>query len=219
MMVHHNPKSIANTLSLHSIKQKHRVTYKSWDRNGMFIVHTPKVVVEFKPSEQGLHYIGMFKEGYLMRHMLVHIGTDNKTTTSSDKGFVMVNTVRANIQGYTKQDIKKAQEARRLQGMIGNPTERDFVGMVHEKLIADCPVTACNIQNANQNFGPNLANQRGKRPRTKPEHVRADYVKIPQDFMELHKYMTIVADITFVNGLPFLVTSSRTIKNCQMLSK
>jgi hypothetical protein len=36
-------------------------------------------------------------------------------------------------------------------------------------------------------------------------------VKIPQDFMELHKYVTIVADIMFVNGLPFLVTLSREI--------
>ncbi len=146
-----------------------------------------------------------------MRHMLVHIETDNKTTTSSDEGFVMVNTVRANFEGYTKRDIEKAQEARRLQGMIGNPIERDFVGMVREKLIANCPVTVRNIQNANQIFGPNLANLRGKMTRTKPEHVRADYVKIPRDFMELHKYMTIVADVMFVNGLPFLVTSLRGI--------
>ncbi len=47
--------------------------------------------------------------------------------------------------------------------------------------------------------------------RTKPEHVRADYVKIPRDFIELHKYVTIVADVMFVNGLPFLVTLSRGI--------
>jgi hypothetical protein len=44
--------------------------------------------------------------------------------------------------------------------------------------------------------------------RTKPEHVRTDYVKIPWDFMELHKFVTIVADIMFVNGLPILVTLS-----------
>jgi hypothetical protein len=143
--------------------------------------------------------------------MLVHIETDNKTTTSSDKGFVMVNTMRANFEGCTKRDIEKAQEARRLHGMIGNPIERDFVGMVREKLIANCPVTVRNIQNANQIFGPDLANLRGKMTRTKPEHVRADYVKIPRDFMELHKYMTIVADVMFVNGLPFLVTSLRGI--------
>jgi hypothetical protein len=43
------------------------------------------------------------------------------------------------------------------------------------------------------------------------EHVRVDYVKIPQDFVEMHKYVMIVADLMFVNGLPFLVTSSREI--------
>jgi hypothetical protein len=149
-------------------------------------------------------------KGDLVQHMLVHIETDNKTTTSSDKGFVMVNTVIANFEGYTKHDIKKAQEARHLQGMIGNPTERDFVGMVCEKLIVDCPVTVRNIQNANWIFGPNLANLRGKTTRTKP-HVRVDNVKIPWDFMELHKYVTIVADVMFVNGLSFLVTLSRGI--------
>jgi hypothetical protein len=51
----------------------------------------------------------------------------------------------------------------------------------------------------------------GKTTRTKPEHIRVDYVKNPQDFIEMHKYVTIVADVLFVNGLPFLVTSSRGI--------
>jgi hypothetical protein len=114
MMVHHNPKSIANMLSLHLVKQKHQVTYNCWDRNGVLVVHTPKGVIEFKPSEQGLHYIDVSKEGDLVRHMLVHVETDNKTTTSSDKGFVMVNTVRANFEGYTKHNVEKVQEARRL---------------------------------------------------------------------------------------------------------
>jgi hypothetical protein len=134
--------------------------------------------------------------------MLVNIETNNKTT-SSDEQFVMVNTARGNFEAYTKHDIKKAQEARHLQGMIGNPTERKFERMVCEKLIANCPVTVRDIQNAHRIFGPDLANLRGKTTRTKPEHVRADYVKIPQAFMDLHKYVTIVADVMFVNGLPF----------------
>jgi hypothetical protein len=97
----------------------------------VFVVHTPKGVVEFKPSERGIHYIDVTKEGDLVHHMLVHIETDNKRT-SSDEGFVMVNTVRGNFDGYTKHNIKKAQEARHLQGMIGNPIERKFMGMVRE---------------------------------------------------------------------------------------
>ncbi len=210
MTVHHNPKSIANVLSLHLVKQKHRVMYDSWNCDGVFIVHMPKGVVEFKPSEKGPHYIDVSKEGDSAHHKLVNIETDNKMT-SSDEQFVMVNTVRGNLEGYTKHDIKKAQEARRLQGMIENHTEREFEEMVREKLIANRPVTVRNIQNAHQIFGPILANLRGKMARTKPEHVRADYVKIPQDFTDLHKYVTIVADVMFVNGLPFLVTLSRGI--------
>ncbi len=51
-----------------------------------------------------------------------------------------------------------AQDARRLQGMIGNPTEREFEGIVHEKLIANCPITVQeDIKNANHMFGPDLA--------------------------------------------------------------
>jgi hypothetical protein len=107
MTVHHNPKSIGNVLSLHSVKQKHRVTYDSWDHNGVFIVHTSKGVVEFKPSERGLHFIDVSKEGDLVHHMLVHIETNNKTT-SSDEGFVMVNTMRGNFESYAKHNIKKA---------------------------------------------------------------------------------------------------------------
>ncbi len=38
-----------------------------------------------------------------------------------------------------------------------------------------------------------------------------DYVEIPRDFVDMHKYVTLVADVMFVNGLPFLVTLSRGI--------
>ncbi len=38
MTVHHNPNSIANMLSLKSVVQKHRVTYNSWDRSGVFMM-------------------------------------------------------------------------------------------------------------------------------------------------------------------------------------
>ncbi len=95
--------------------------------------------------------------------------------------------------------------------MIANPTEREFAGMVWEKLLAICPITVRNVENANQIFGPNLANLRGKTTRAKPDHVRVEYARILKDFIQLHKYVTLVADVMFVNGLPFLVTSSRGI--------
>jgi hypothetical protein len=92
--------------------------------------------------------------------------------------------------------------------MIANPTEREFAGMVREQLLTNCPVTVCDVDNANQIFGPDLANLRRKATRTKPDRVQVEYVQIPLDFVQLHKYVTLVADVMFVNGLSFLVTSS-----------
>ncbi len=81
--------------------------------------------------------------------------------------------------------------------------------MVRERLLTNCPVTVHDVDNANRIFGPDLANLRRKTTRTKPERVRVEYVQIPWDFVKLHKYVTLVADVMFVNGLPFLVTASR----------
>jgi hypothetical protein len=124
---------------------------------------------------------------------------------------MLVNTVRDNFEGHMKGDIPQAKEAQRLQGIVGNPTDKEFKGMVRGNLITNCPITVQGIDNANCIFGPNLANLRGKTIRTKPEHVHIEYVQIPWDFVELHKYVTLVVDVMFVNGLPFLVTSSQGI--------
>ena len=83
--------------------------------------------------------------------------------------------------------------------------------MVREKLITNCPITVHDIKNANRIFGPDLANLRGKTTRTKPERVRVEYVNVPRDLVDMHKYISIVADVMFVNGLPFMVTSLRGI--------
>jgi hypothetical protein len=71
MTVHHNPRSIANILSLKSVAARHRVTYDSEDRWGVFQVYTQNGVVEFKPSKCGMHYLDMAEHGDSVQHMLV----------------------------------------------------------------------------------------------------------------------------------------------------
>ena len=151
-------------------------------------MHTNEGIVEFKPSAWGLHY-------------------HNVSDPESNIKLMLVNTVRGNFEGYTCHEVERVREARRIQGMIANPTERKFAGMVREQLLTNCPVTVCDVDNANQIFGPDLANLRGKATRTKPDRVQVKNVQILRDFVQLHKHVTLVADVMFVNGLPFLVTS------------
>jgi hypothetical protein len=134
-----------------------------------------------------------------------------ETEENKSNEYVLVNMVQENFEGYTRYNIKKVQEAKKLQGMIGNPTKQEFAEMVCEELIANCPVTVQDVHNANQFFGLDHTNRRGKTARTKPEHVRVDYVKIPWNYIEMHKYVMLVADVLFINSLPFLVTSLRGI--------
>ena len=61
-------------------------------------------------------------------------------------------------------------------------------------------------------FGPNVAELRGKSVITKPTWVEREYTPIPRDFHVIHKFLSLKADVMFVNGLPFLITLSRKIK-------
>ena len=130
MTVMHDPHGIANVILLNDMKKRHRVTYDSHDRGGVFQVHTEEGIVEFKPSNRGLHY---------------HDVSDK----NSNFEMMLVNTVRENFEGYSRHEVEKAKEARRIQGMIVNPTERKFAGMVREKLLTNCPVTMQDVDNAN----------------------------------------------------------------------
>jgi len=113
--VKHSPYGISNVLLLNGAKQRHRVTHNSEDCRGVFQVHTNKGIVEFKPSAQGLHY---------------HDVSD----ASSNIELMLVNTVRENFEGYSHHEVEKAKEARCIQGMIANPTKKEFAGMVREQL-------------------------------------------------------------------------------------
>lgn len=200
--VYLNESGIANVLSLKQLGRLHRITYDSWDRGGVFMVHTPSGIVEFIPDERGLHYLDL-----AAHPNAAHMFT---TTTQAPSGSI-IKTIRDNYEGFTKREVIKAHEARRLQAMMGCPSDRDFEGVVREKLLPNCPVTVDDIRNAHTIFGPDLASLRGKTVRRKPEHVRTDYVAIPKDIIAMNADVTLVADVMFVNGIAFLVTLSRRI--------
>ena len=180
-------KAITNILALSNLTQQYRVTYDSNDR--MFIVHREqegKSNMHFKMHPSGLHYYD-----------------------PCDTAVIMVSTVEGNKQGFTKRQIKGAEQARALYAKLGYPSIRDFKWVVQSNQIKDCPVTPQDIQVAHQIWGKDIAALKGKTTRKKSIHLVSDFVKIPKEILQMHREVFLSADIFFVNKIPFFLTYSR----------
>ena len=201
------PEGIANIISMHELESLYRITYDSWA--GYYVVHTPEGEVRFYKDEQGLPYLDLEESSEAGTLLLMRRQGE---TCDRDKGLSMVQTVRGNYEGYTKREVLRAKEARRAQAMMGNPSEKDYGGMVSNNMIPNCPVARSDIANAKAIFGPDLPSVRGKTVRRAPAPVVADYVAVPRELVEANKVTTLAADVFFVDGTAFLLTVARRIK-------
>jgi hypothetical protein len=156
------PKGIANIFSMHELERLYRITYDSWD--GYYVIHTPRGEVKFQKDKQGLPYINLDESdeeaAVLLIQMMEQQDKENKDGTKKEVTLVQI--VRRNYEGFTKREVIKAQEAREAQAMLGNPSKKDFQGLVSRNLIPNCPIACADISNAHNFFGPDLASIRGK---------------------------------------------------------
>ena len=74
------------------------------------------------------------------------------------------------------------------------------------------PVTVNDVTNSRAIFGPDLPGLAGRSTRQKPKRVVPEYMGIPWELYERHKYVTLTVDVMFVNGIAFLVSLSRGIR-------
>ncbi len=58
--------------------------YNSWDCGGVFKVHTPNRVMEFKPSARGLHYVDVSADE-TVQHMLVMADMTNHADNGEEE--------------------------------------------------------------------------------------------------------------------------------------
>ena len=61
-------------------------------------------------------------------------------------------------------------------------------------------------------FGPDLASVRGKTVRRKPKSIVEEYVAVPKESVSRHKFISIAADVFFVDGIAFLITVAIKLK-------
>ena len=128
------------------------------------------------------------------------------------EGVTMLETVRKNFEGYKKKQVENAILARKMQAMVAHPPDEKFKDMVSHKSLSNFRVRVYDITNAHAIFGPNRSRLKGATVRQKPDRVDSEYTKIPRNLYELHKFVTLAADVMFVNDVQFLVTLSRDIR-------
>ena len=124
------------------------------------------------------------------------------------KGVALLQTtIREAYEGFSKGEVKGAILTREGQAKLGHPSEKDMSAMVSSHTgVTNIPVSHTNITNARTIFGCNLAVIRGNTVRKTPERVNTELLDIPDDYHRLYRFVTLIADVMFVNGLPFLVT-------------
>lgn len=62
-------------------------------------------------------------------------------------------TVAENMKNFSHRQITRSKEARRVYGMVGTPSKKDFSIMVRTNSINNCPITYEDIKIADEMWG------------------------------------------------------------------
>jgi hypothetical protein len=155
-----NKGGVATIVPLKQLEKLCPVTYDSTCNRGTFVCHTKDDNIMLRNNDKGMPYLDLRE--YKAKAVL-------SFAPKAAQSFLQ--TVRRNIEGFTRRKVKEAQKARKVQAMLGHPTDRDFLGMVRGSMISNCPVTANAVTKAHQIFGPDLAGVRGRTVQRPPESV------------------------------------------------
>ncbi|KAL7556597.1 hypothetical protein ACA910_003488 [Epithemia clementina (nom. ined.)] len=189
-LVWFDTRAITNIFSFAEMEDKHRITYEDHNGKKAFVVHLDDRQVKFCRSKNGLYY---YKPKYNTREI------------------TMVEAIEENKRMFTPRQVKRAKTARALYYAIGTPSLKDFKMIVQSKVIRNNLVTVEDIDLADQIFGPDIGSLKGKLIRKRPTPIVNDYIEIPSELIRQHEDVQLCINTMFINGLPFLTTTSRHI--------
>ncbi len=193
-----NKGRVATIIPLKQLKKLCPVLYDSTCNGGVFVCRTKDGDILLRNNNKGMPYLDLRESKAKAVLSFVREAAQS-----------FMQTVQRNMEGFTRCKLEEAQKAHKAQAMLGHPTDRNFLGMVCDGMIFNCPVTANAVTDAHQIFSPDLAGVRGRMVWRPPESVTTDYVQIPRAILEQHQLVTLAVDLMFVNGVPFLVSVAR----------
>ena len=115
----------------------------------------------------------------------------------------MIQTVRENKRRYSKQDQKRATRAQKLLHVFDGPSERDMRTMLDMNYIKNCPVISKDMTIAQDIFGQDKDNLKGKSRKPSPKAVVINKIDLPSEFTNIQD-LELYIDIMFVNKMAFM---------------
>ena len=139
--VWYHPQVSVNIVSMAKLKQQYHITYDSGKDNAFIVREHDNTQTKyiFHESDDGLYY-----------HEV------NSTQQ------IYITTVTENKQKYSQNDVKRADGVRALQKVIGHPTAKQLSYLLDHHLIPNSPFTSHDVRRAEQIYGPDLGNLKGK---------------------------------------------------------
>jgi hypothetical protein len=183
-LVWFHPKGIANCLSLALVSDKYRVTLDT-DASQAFILHKADGVTRrFERMTNNLYACDVTER-------------------------ILVTTVKGQKESYSQLDARRAKAARKMQEILGYPSDKEYMKMVDHNLIKNCKITRRDIIIANDIYGVNPNIIKGKTVRQQPDQVREDIIPVIPSILRNYGKVTLAIDVYHINGIKFFRSISR----------
>ncbi len=122
---------MATIIPLKQLEKLCPVSYDSSRNGGAFVCRTKDGDVVLKNNSKGMPYLD-----------LREFEAEAVLSFAPKAALSFMQTVQGNMEGFTKREVEEVQKAREAQAMLGDPTDRDVLGMVRGNMISNCPMTA-----------------------------------------------------------------------------
>jgi hypothetical protein len=198
--VYWHPDCVANLLCFADMHKKYGVKFL----NNSFSFKAKGNQLNFHID--GKFYICNMEKFFRKAEVLIATDPEITVTASSEVTLeaALVETVSQNLAKFTKREVERAEEARKLFSVLGRPSVKDFISSVRNNIIKNCPISVEDISRAISIWGNDLGAVVGRSTRKKPLVVD-DNVFVRSQEEPIVLYM----DIFFINGLSFLISISK----------
>ena len=120
-------------------------------------------------------------------------------TTDPRMNVCMVPKTNENEQYFTKREIEKAKEAKRLYASLGQPSYRKFIKILENNFIPHCIITAEDTRCAEKIYGQDVPTLKGKTVQQVGEHITSGNINcLPISLLKEFGDIDLCVNVMFV---------------------